>query len=379
MEHKRSRTVEKRKGVFVFFPSIGNIGGAERRLVRALSQVKICGERVNLTVGLLLLNKVDENKLISSYRELTDANIVLYYSVKKVFLDVLKRKDFCICYTDCGFRCLPALFGALLSRKKRLLFCVDSIGSSHQLKPSARQMLYDFDVNFASSIDCLYPSSTQLLVARYRRKQITTTPGSIIDTERYRSVYPKQKQIVYLGRLKETKGIGLFVETIITNADKIRKNGYTCPIYGSGPMEEEIRKKIESNHCEDILILKGLISDSESALSISTVFCSLQKYGNYPSQALLEAQACGNYCIVTDTGDSRMIVEHGRGKLINDDSESLWNAIEFAMNMSAEDQKLVAEKAREYIQKNHTIERSVAYYTELISSLYNKDDSRCRK
>ena len=118
-------------------------------------------------------------------------------------------------------------------------------------------------------------------------------------------------------------------------------------------MEEEIRKKIESNHCEDILILKGLISDSESALSISTVFCSLQKYGNYPSQALLEAQACGNYCIVTDTGDSRMIVEHGRGKLINDDSESLWNAIEFAMNMSAEDQKLVAEKAREYIQKSY--------------------------
>lgn len=72
-------------------------------------------------------------------------------------------------------------------------------------------------------------------------------------------------------------------------------------------------------------------------------------------------------------------MEDGRGKLINGDSESLWKAIEYAMSMSVDEQRLVAEKARDYVLANHTIDKSVAYYTELICSLYSKDDNRCKK
>lgn len=358
----------KSNNVFLFFPCNGNIGGAERRLVRSFTRIMQREIGFRFTLGLLPVKKIEKDKIVQEYRQLTNAPIVVFKNKPKVFSHILHTSYDYVCYTDCSFRCLPALIASLVSRKKRLMICADTIGSSQSLKPRLKQTLYNIDIRLSNRIDCLYPSNTEILKAKFKHKPISCTPCSFTDMEKYRPIYPKRKEIVFLGRLIECKGIMLFAEAVVSISDEIRAKGFICNVYGSGNQEKEIIRIIEEHGCTDIVHIQGHINDSAEALHRSMIFCSLQTYGNYPSQSLLEALACGNYCIVTDVSDSHLLIKDSFGSLIEQNKETLAAALLKAMEILADQYEAIGKESREFLLNHHTVERSAEYYDAVLSS-----------
>ena len=363
--------LQKKKKIFVFFPCEGKIGGAERRLIRTFSYINNSNENYDFTLGLLALTEINEESVKKSYKEFSDIRIRFFYKQSKLFYHVLRSEYSLVCYTDCSFRCIPVLSAALLSNKKRFMMCTDTMGSSQNLEPKVRQCLYNLDVLLSNRVDCLYPSNTELLKSKFKKKEITVTPCSFTDIEKYYPTFPKKKEIVFLGRLVEFKGIMLFVNSVIKIADSIRKNGFECNIYGHGNLENKIKEIIIQNNCQDIIHCVGHIDDSYNALTRSRIFCSLQRLGNYPSQSLLEAMACGNYCIVTNTYDSNLLVNDSFGILINDDVDSLSEALLEAMRLSESEYIKISEEARSFLKVNHNIQRSAEYFENIFYNLLN--------
>lgn len=356
-----------KRDVFLFFPCNGNIGGAERRLVRSFSKIMSTEPTFRFVIGLLPVKDIDRDRVKENYRALTDAEILFFDSKRALFRYVKKSAHTCVCYTDCSYRCLPVLLAAKVSRKKRYMCCVDTVGSSQNLKPKLRQYLYNLDVRMSDRIDCLYPSHTEQLKQKFKRKPITCTACSFTDMDVYVPAFPKRKTITFLGRLQEGKGIRLFVEAALNIKEAIRANGFTCEIYGSGAQQPEIEKLINENGCEDIIRLCGHVDSSVGILKSSRIFCSLQPYGNYPSQSLLEAMACGNYCIVTDTSDSHLLMNDSFGTLIEQKPDALSAALIQAMIIPEERYREIARCSREFLHNNHTVDISASYYYQFLN------------
>lgn len=360
---------ERKNQIFVFFPCDGKIGGAERRLIRTFTYISKTNAAFEFTIGFQMILDVDKDRIESEYRMFTDLPIMFFYSQTEVYNYIKKSIYDVLCYTDCSYRCLPVLLAAKLSHKKNFMMCTDTMGSSQHLKPFFRQLLYNFDIKMSDRIDCLYPGNTKLLQSKFKKKKITCTPCSFTDTNKYVPRFPKKKEIIFMGRLVSFKGIDLFVDAIIKVADKIREKGYCCYIYGHGDMEQEIKDTITNNNCEDIIICKGHITDSSEVFMTSRIFCSLQTLGNYPSQSMLEAMACGNYCIVTDTYDSHLLVKDSFGQLVSQESNSLSKAIVQAMSFTDEKFEQIAIDARLFVLQNHTIQLSADYFAEIFDEL----------
>lgn len=365
----QERAAERMKRIALFFPSEGTIGGAERRLVKIFDEVSRQDAEVQFEIILLLLGDTDEAAAKAIYAGMTDSKVLTFRKKRDVFRAVRAGAYDIVCYTDCSYRCLPVLHGALRGKKKRLMICVNTVGSSQQLKPWLRQRLYNLDIRFSDRIDCLYPSYTELLKKLFPKKPITCTPGSFTDPDRFRPKYPKQKRIVFLGRLIEIKGIQLFVDAMCSIAQEIREAGFVCEIYGDGALKEQLQAQIEKDGCEEVIRLKGRTNDSRSVLEDSMIFCSLQPFGNYPSQSLLEAMACGNYCIVTDTGDSRCMIRPDFGELVPQSADAVAQSVLKAIRIPQEEYERIADSARAFIQENHSLNRSAAHYSELFAML----------
>ena len=356
------------KKVFLFFPGQERLGGAERRIIRSFCKIKKTDPDFDFVVGLLAVGKINHNYVRELYSSLGEFDLIIFDKKMQIFNHVRKQKYTCVVYTDCSFRCLPVLFAATISKKRKYMLCVDTIGSSQNLKPSLRQILYNLDIKMSDRIDCLYPSNTKELKERFKNKTISCTACSFTDMDRFTPLFPKEKTITFLGRLQEDKGIRLFVDSAIEIAEEIRKKGFVCKIYGSGVQKDEIENIIKETHCEDIIHLCGQIEDSADVLRVSTIFCSLQKYGNYPSQSLLEALACGNYCIVTDTADSHLLINDNYGALIKQERAALSKALIQAMDIPIDRYKQISESSRAFLYNNHSLEKSAEYYNKLLDS-----------
>ena len=355
--------------IFVFFPCEGKIGGAERRLIRTFTFIENRNPSFSFTIGLLSLSQIDEKAAKKAYRAFTNLPIIFFHSGSEIFNHVKRAGYRVVCYTDCSYRCLPVLLGAKFGQKKRLMMCTDTMGSSQHLRPWLRQALYNLDIRLSDRIDCLYPGNTKLLQSKFKNKKITCTPCSFTDMDKYFPIYPKKKEIIFLGRLVDFKGITLFVNAMINIAEDIRQNGFQCYIYGHGELEEEIKNTITKNNCGDIIHCMGHIADSSEVLPQSMIFCSLQTLGNYPSQSMLEAMACGNYCIATNTYDSYLLIEDGFGQLVEQSEKDLSDAVVKAMHFSDDEYHRIAEYAQVFLRNNHSIEISSDYFEGIFSEL----------
>lgn len=359
-----------KKKVFLFFPGVEMLGGAERRIIRSFCEIKKSDQSFEFVVGLLLVGNADKDKVVKLYKTLGEFKIIIFEKKIQLFNHVRQQKYDCVIYTDCSIRCLPVLCAATISKKRKIMVCANTLGSSQNL-PYIKQLFYNFDLRLSDRIDCLYPYSTQLLQKKFKKKNITCTPCSFTDLNKYKPGRIKEKKIVFLGRIIRIKGADLFVRASIIVSEELKKHGYKCEIYGNGDMETHLKGLVKENNCEDVISFKGHIDNSVEILEKSMVFCSLQTYGNYPSQSLLEALACENYCIVTDTYDSKLLVPKGCGVLVEQDIDSIAKAIASTVSIPIEKLNTVSNKAREFIKQNHTLKRSAEYYKELIYEVIN--------
>jgi len=111
-----------------------------------------------------------------------------------------------------------------------------------------------------------------------------------------------------VGRLDPMKGHSIFLEACVPLVNKFENVRFVC--VGGGPAEvlQSLRQKAQGLGLGDRVVWAGAETEMTSVYNALDVLCSSSVYGEGFSNAIGEAMACGTACVVTDVGDSAIVV-----------------------------------------------------------------------
>lgn len=354
--------------IAVFMYIDNHLGGAERRFIRIFSHLS--SDELQPEI-LIQESKAKKAKDLISPFVTERVSVKIFSGMCQLILYVIRSEIKWIAGFTPGGRFILLSLIALICNIKRLFLCVETSNSDLRFGKGFSQRLRKLKffscMRLASVIDCLYPSSFQRLQQQFPSKRIKVTANSFTDLETFTPSGNKHNVIVFASTLIPIKNVDLFVEAVNIVQKKIRELGYRCIICGDGPLLQHLQEAIADRNCCDIIELTGRVK-METILPYSKIFCSLQSINNYPSQSLIEAIACGCYCIATNCGDTSLLVKPEFGTLVEFDPQSIADALLHAMQFKKEDWEIVKSEARIYAEKHCRIETSVDYYTEIFSS-----------
>lgn len=200
-------------------------------------------------------------------------------------------------------------------------------------------------------------------------ENVSIAPCSFIDYSRCSIGDKSIFQIAFAARLEPDKNPMMFLE-----AAKIIHTKYPdikFHLMGEGTLVNELEGFIRENNLESIVTFR-FHKNPPDVFSGTSIFVSLQSGTNYPSQSVLEAMACGNAIIASNTGDTNLFINETNGLLIGLSTGELINALEKLINNKELTLKLGAN-AREYVMANHTAEKYINYFTGLVQKAYSKN------
>jgi len=175
---------------------------------------------------------------------------------------------------------------------------------------------------------------------------------------------PRQKKIVYIGRLEESKKPFLFLRVI--ELLSMRRKDFQVQILGTGSLESSMRKWIVEHHLIDIIDITYIANPLE-ILSDTLVYFSAYQVDNYHSQALLEAMASGCAIVASNIGETRKVVDESCGFLTANDPEEMALRIDFLLE-NMEIAKKMGHYARQKVMREQTFER----YSTHLSDIYRE-------
>lgn len=248
----------------------------------------------------------------------------------------------------------------------RFKFCYAYMDSNYDSLSKSWHRLFDSEywaLRNADIVDCLSPKIAKDLpgLVNLRKKtKISITPNSFIDYTNYFPVYPKKNQIVFSSRLYPQKNPLLLLEAmyLLQKSGRLNKD-YNVIIIGEGPMKTKLEKYINEKQLMNINLF-GFTLHPYKILQKSRIFLSLQSNDNYPSQSLIEAMACGNAIIATNTGCTNLLITEKEGILINKNILSTASALEYLIN-NPKVCKTMGENARDKVINTHTVEKFIDY------------------
>lgn len=349
--------------------SWSGLGGADKRLSFLISHMN--SEVFEKYIVFRVYDDADFvcNALKAYIQE--DCNIIFVTNDFEAYKHFFYAKYDYVLYDDCMVNTIPGALGALFAKSERILIFVTEYYARWSFHRKWHSLIMKFNGSVASKIDCLYPSSVSTLSKHFRKREITVTPCSLPNLSCYISscsIEKKENIIAFVGRLVSLKNPMLLLKATNIISNEIRNNRFRVCICGLGPLENEIVDYINTNHLSDIVYFMGM----QQALDIfpkAKCFCSLQENENYPSQSLLEAIACGCYCIATDVGDTHSIVNSGFGVLIDRDCNCLARQLLLFMNMNYEDYCSIYEKARTFATEQFEPMNAIHHYERICNKL----------
>ena len=135
-------------------------------------------------------------------------------------------------------------------------------------------------------------------------------------------------------------------------------------LLGEGTLVNEITNYIESHNLAANINFQ-FHNNPPAILANTSIFVSIQANTNYPSQSVLEAMACGNAIVASNTGDTSMFINSKNGILIELTKTDLVAAFEKLINDTA-GTKILGINAREFAINNHTENKYIEYFTTLV-------------
>lgn len=197
------------------------------------------------------------------------------------------------------------------------------------------------------SIDCLSPGVKQSYSGSFDAKfgyKIKVAPCSYTDYSKVKQSETRDIDVVLISRFVPYKGHEL-LEAIAGELPSV-----VIHVCGEGSMPVNIgNAKVYKT------------DDPFGVLSRAKISLSLQKFGNYPSQVVLESLASSCAVIATDVGETRMFLNESNSILIDYDPSALLNAIRRLLS----DDNLrtdLAENGRKGVLQEQTIERYSRYF-----------------
>lgn len=179
-------------------------------------------------------------------------------------------------------------------------------------------------------------------------------PNPVDDSILNSTYLPRKsiKKLVSVGRLSLQKNQKMLIKTIY----ELRKQNYDVylDIYGSGELENLLKKQIEKLNLVGVVNLCGRTNDIADTLKSYDIFVMTSDYEGMPN-ALMEAMGVGLPCIATNcpTGPDALIGNNERGILVPvQDEAALEAAIKFAI-CNTEQMFEKAANAKKFINQQY--------------------------
>jgi glycosyltransferase involved in cell wall biosynthesis len=190
---------------------------------------------------------------------------------------------------------------------------------------------------------------------------ISITACSAADYSKCVAGNKEKFEIAFCGRLEPNKNPLLYLEC----AKELLKEFPDTKFHllGEGSLVREINDFISANNMKNNVNFTFHKNPPE-IFSHTSIFVSLQTGTNYPSLSVIEAMACGNAVVASNRGDTGLLVNESNGLLVELNSESVVSAVRSLIKDPALAHRL-GTYAREFVMKEHTLEKEAEYYIDL--------------
>lgn len=190
---------------------------------------------------------------------------------------------------------------------------------------------YDWAHRLAFRLECRLSTMPDLIISNshagmefavangFPRGRIAVVPNGI-DVARFRpdaslrnvqraqwGISDREIAIGMLARLDPMKGYADFLRAAATVSQSCRDAKFIC--IGDGKEEARLKQLATALGISQNVLFAGPSHEPVAALNGLDLFCSASVWGEGFSNAIAEAMACGLRCVVTDVGDSALIVD----------------------------------------------------------------------
>jgi glycosyltransferase involved in cell wall biosynthesis len=190
--------------------------------------------------------------------------------------------------------------------------------------------------------------------------KVISAPCSFTDYSRCKMTAKKEPWIVFLGRFVAIKNPLLLAQAAPLILPFVPNAHFF--FLGAGPLRSKLEALIDELGISSSVEVRFEPKPTR-ILNKSSIFVSLQEGENYPSQALLEAMACGNAIVATDVGETRRLVDEENGIRIPLAKEALAESIVELLK----DPRLLQKQqmSRQRVLSRHTPERFFEHITHV--------------
>jgi glycosyltransferase involved in cell wall biosynthesis len=239
--------------------------------------------------------------------------------------------------------------------------------------PSLRKMvgarpalwLYRLALRRASVVDALTDNIRQTLTREgIAADRIHVPAGSCVDTDRFRPLPKKRRSVVFAGRLVPDKNPALFVEACAMVRPHVPDARFF--VLGEGVLRSEIEALVRRHGLETVVEV-GWTPNIGIILAESLVYVSLQREENYPSQALLEAMACGAAVVATDVGLTWKLVDESVGIRVEAKPVAVADAVVRLLD-NPDHALAMGRKGRERVLRDHSLDAYLDYLEDVYAS-----------
>ncbi len=305
-----------------------------------------------------------------------------YYIQKKIFkkIDDIRLKYNVKVFAGVFSGGLPLVFYLKnKSRKASVIFAnMDSWFSEvhADMKKLWYRKYYSFNylMENADYTDFLSPfilSGVKKRNVKINESSTSVAPCSFADYSKCTPGDKSKMEIVFSARLEPDKNPMMYLEAV-----KILHKKYPeikFHLLGEGSLVFEIENYLNENYLNEAVNFRFHKNPPE-IFARTSIIISLQTGTNYPSQSLLEAMACGNAVIASNTGDTSLFINDKNGILIPLDTNALTGAIEKLINNRGQLREM-GNYAPKFVLTNHTAEKYCEYFEALVKKAYDKNFS----
>jgi glycosyltransferase involved in cell wall biosynthesis len=197
---------------------------------------------------------------------------------------------------------------------------------------------------------------TKMIEAGFSPKKLIHIPTFIDIEEIKKNEISRKRQIIYIGRIDNTKGLHILLEAVkLLYEENVRE--FQCVIAGSGQIEylKQIRDYIKKNGIRNVHLTGYLEKRKIFELLQESLFsiCPSLSYDNMPN-SMLESLAVGTPVIASNHGSFLEVINNKTGLLFKPgDPNDLSIKIKYLFN----NPKLITDmskNAKIYIKENHS-------------------------
>ena len=180
-------------------------------------------------------------------------------------------------------------------------------------------------------------------------------PSMYIDLDVFKPMnFPKEYDLIFVGRLETNKGINLLFEAV--SKLKVKSEKLKVLIVGAGHLSASLKSKVKSLKLENNVIFHGFAKDFPEIAELmnKSKILIMPSYNEGGPRVVLEAMACGTPVLATNVGLMPDFADKNAIKIIDWNAEDIASKAEELLENEDERNRLIQagiEIARQFEKK----------------------------